>query len=150
VDINLAGIEKAKQRYQAITDKMNALLAKERSLAGYENAAVQRGQLAVAINQGSIAAEQYHFRVQDIQSDFENRVAPLTSAVDDFWIQCQKLPRDTGNSEWLASCASFKAAVDKSLMKKAALVRAFRDLENFYEQQTAVQADIVSKSQELE
>jgi hypothetical protein len=150
-DSYLGQMAAVKNHYQSITAKMNSYIQKEQALIGNPNAAVERGQLSVAISQGSVAADQYHIHVQQVWSEFENQVSPLNRATAVFQRECERLPITANDPPaWRISCQAFDAALAGAKEKASDLKAGFADLESFYAQEHQTQTGLVSRSEQIE
>lgn len=71
----------AESRIRAITTSMERYLERQRELARNPNARVMRSQIVIAMNQGTIASDQWQSSLETLQSDFiEKRNALIPAA----------------------------------------------------------------------
>lgn len=73
-ETQLAKFPPIEQRYRTITQMMSAALVRQQSIHGDVQASVARGQIAVAINQASIDAEQLYISLQSADRDIGSKV----------------------------------------------------------------------------
>jgi hypothetical protein len=150
-DNYLSKIDATKSHYQAITARMSELYQREQKLVGNPDAAVERGQLSVAVSQGELASDQYHIHVQQLESQFRSQIEQLGSAVLAFERECKRLPLSARDPiSWQASCQAFHAAMKQSTAKSRNLRAGSLGLETFYVQEHSAQVDLIRQSEKIE
>ncbi len=101
-----------RSRMQSITDKMADYLRRERALGSDFHSAGTRGQLYVAVIQGSVATDQLRVQVQPLESEFQAKAGPLVQLVSQTANNCRSAIRSGDDSSpKLRACRDLSEAV---------------------------------------
>jgi hypothetical protein len=130
------------QRYRAISELMRSALARQRAIYGGGQAAVARSQVAVAINQACVEAEQLHINLQGANKEIGAQVEPLIKDAVVVKQQCQA-DASNRNSELQSACAKFMDAAQRFKTSVEALGRAFEQAEQVWAMEHEQQQSIV-------
>jgi hypothetical protein len=145
----------AEERYSAITAKMNEYVNRAHELGGNRNAAVARGQLAVAVNQASIGTDQLHNSVQSLQLSLRSNVQPLTAQAGSIEAACHHAvtPGDLTQAQIAtrsAACERLLQAIGPFREKIESVERGLIRLEQTYTRERKTQDALLQASQRLE
>lgn len=152
-DARLDKLPAAAQRYQTITLKMREYLNRERQLAGNPNSSVARGQISVAISQGSVATDQVHAEIQSVQWDFQANAEPLMKLGTESEQSCRSTadnPVPLEAEAWNSACLRLLDANVLYRQKFDAVARILAHLEEVYQQERKNQDQLVRASQQIE
>ena len=158
VDALLAKIPTIENRYKAITARMTDYLNREEQLSGVRDprAGVARSQISVAMSQASIATDQLHIRVQPVQSEFEDQVAPLRERVFAFAQSCQVISHSnpamfpTTYSRLSDACGQLAVLSPIFMEKYEFLSQGFHRLEAVYNLERNRQQQLVQVSVQIQ
>ena len=137
------------QRYRTITGMMHAGLAHQQSIYGPGQPMVARSQIAVAINQAAVEAEQLHSNMQTAQSNVGSKLEPLIRNAINTTQHCQSVVTDGGansspaNRDQQSTCLKFLEAAEKFKQSIEALGRAFDQVERVWIEERRKQAGII-------
>lgn len=133
------------QRYRAITELMNAALARQRTIYGSGQASVARSQIGVAINQTAIETVQLHGSVHNSYQDTSNKVRALNKVTLEFTQLCRSA-ESKQPTELHTACLQFFAAAKKFTPTMDALERAFIQAEKVWVEESGKQEMIIRAS----
>jgi hypothetical protein len=149
-DIHLARWPGAQANYRAITDKMNLYLRKERTLVGIDAASVERGQISVAISQGSIGTDQLRNSAISLQNEFKFNVGPLMESMDIHLLKCRNLGTFAAYRSVTSACDKLGKESQSFRQKYNLVAQGLIGLENAYQEEHKKQEKIVQISEQLE
>jgi hypothetical protein len=144
-DAQLEKFPPIEQRYRAITELMNAALARQRTIYGNGQASVARSQIGVAINQAAIETEQLHRSMQDSYRDAAAKIDALRKAAREFGQLCQSA-ETARRTDLRTACAQFLEAAEKFTPSAEALGRSFVQVENAWVEEHGKQERILRAS----
>lgn len=144
---HLARFGPMERQYRAITEKMRAGLARQRSIYGDGQAAVARDQLAVAINQAGVEANQLHVSVQSSYSDFDSKANASLKLIADMIRLCQSASTTVDDeallSRWRAACRQLIITVPDFQKHVAKLRDAFAQSERVWQEERPKQEGLI-------
>jgi hypothetical protein len=155
-DVHLARFPGAAQHYQAITAKMAAYVQRERELVGNPNASVTRGQLSVAVTQGSIATDQMHLQGKSLETALQVDVKPIAEKVETLEQGCSTLAANTDklsasqNQEDSAACERLTEAATPFRQKYDAMAAGLAHLEQVYQDEHGKQQQLLQEAERLQ
>lgn len=155
-DVHLGRFPGAEKGYEAITARIAAYVARERQLAGNQNASVMRGQLVVAANQASIQTEQMHNQGVSLQSALEGSIKPIADQATAFEQQCHAVASNSGNltleegQNVNAACARLESAVTPFRQKFSAMSSGLAHLEQVYQDERGKEQQLIQTAQTLQ
>ena len=144
-DAHLAKFPPIEQRFQKITELMNAALARQQSIYGDGQASVARGQIGVAINQTGGEAEQLHVGLQAAEQEIGLKTQPLIKDGLATYLRC-KSEEAQQNAGLQSACLEFREAsikFDESMKK---LGHAFGQAEKVWVEEHRKQQNIIKAS----
>lgn len=156
-DVHLGRFPNAERAYGAITDRMKTLVARQRQLAGNENAGVARGQLSVAVTQTSLQTDQLHNQGESLQSALEGNIQPLVNESANLEQQCGAAtsgaptpftPEELQNVRNV--CDRLNAAVGPFRAKFNAMSSGLAHLEDVYRQEERTQQTLIQESDRMD
>ncbi|MBS0277855.1 MAG: hypothetical protein JSR81_09545 [Proteobacteria bacterium] len=126
----------AEKTMQAITSDMEAKLQQEHSLEGN---GVARGQLAVAINQDDVSAEQMHNQLLSLKNDFTNNVEPMMAIAG----RAKSICASDSRPDVASACQAFSQAYATALPQYQAVSTGLDHLESIYQIEHQKHQDIM-------
>jgi hypothetical protein len=155
-DIHLGRFPNAEKGYEAITAKAASYIARERQLAGIQNAYNTRVQLSNAVIQAENATEQMHNQGVSLQSSLEGNIEPLADQATAFEQQCHAVSQSSGNltpaeiQNVSAACDRLTSAEAPFQQKYAAMSDGLAHLEQVYQRERDKQEGLIQESERLE
>jgi hypothetical protein len=155
-DLHLGRFPGAEKGYEAITEKIEGYVARERQLAGNPNAAVARGQLSAAANQVSSQTDQMHYQGESLQSSLETNVKPVADQATAFEQQCRAVSQNSGNltpaeiQNVNAACDRLESAVTPFRQKFSAMSDGLAHLEQVYRDEHRKQEQLLQTAYSLQ
>jgi hypothetical protein len=137
----------AEQRFQAITRKMAEYLERELRMADNSNASAARGQLSVAISQGSVATEQLHNEVASLETSFEVNAQPVMKSVTEYEQACRTAHPSQAVD---AACQRLFAADGTYRNKFDGATSGLAHLEATYQDERKAQEKLLLVSQQIQ
>ena len=154
---HLARFAPLEGQYKAITEKMRAGLARQRSIycqnpSGYceGQATASRAQVAVAIQQTGIQANQLHLSVQSNYNDFDTKAKVSEKLIADMIKLCQSANSNVNDeallSRWHVACQQMILAVHDYQKHVAQLRDAFVQAERIWREEQPKQKGMVQSA----
>jgi hypothetical protein len=97
-EADMAALPAYSSRMQTITEKMTDYLRREQELRDDPDAAVARGQLSVAVNQGDVATNQVRIQEQSFESQFQTNEIPFMQLVSTTADNCRAMMQTQASS----------------------------------------------------
>jgi len=155
-DVHLGRFPDTERGYEAITERIAAIVARERQLAGNQNASVTRAQLSVAANQASIQTEQMHNQAVSLESALNGNIRPMAEQATRIEQQCHGVasnnaPFTTAEIQSInAACGRLESADGHFRQRYRATSDGLAHLEQVYQRERTRQQALIQESERLE
>lgn len=144
-DAQLSKFPPIERRYRAITEVMNAALARQRSIHGDGPAFVARGQISAAIDQAEAEAENMHGSIQSADQEIGKKLQILSKSVADAVEQCRPY-HDEQDRDLTDACSKLQDARTKLRAGIVSLAQAFKSAEQIWAEEHPKQQAIAHSS----
>lgn len=155
-DVHLGRFPGAEKGYEAITARIEAIVARERQLARNPNASVARGQLSVAASQVSLQTDQMHNQGELLESSLEGNIKPLADQAAAFEKECGAVAANSRNvtpaeaQNITSACSRLSSAIPTFRQRYNAMAQGLAHLEQVYQREQYTQQGLIQESERLE
>ena len=148
-DVHLGRFPGGEEHLRSITQKMEQYVRLERQLVNYPTASVRRTQLSVAANQESIATDQLHLSLQNVEASFQQSAQQITQEVTSLEQVCQKAT-ESESVDKKTACARLRSAYELYRSKFGALAAGLSHVETVYAQEHKAQEELLQVAQQFQ
>lgn len=136
--------------YSKVTDRMAALLEKERSLVGRQDQSYQREQLSYAIQDGPNASERVHLQVRNSVADLDRVARALGTDLASARADCRALPPMDTEPPLAEACVDLERRMTSFADPLRRTGEEIRALEQAYAREIEKQKRIAAEAQRIE